>query len=103
MFLPLIAVFSLMQEPNALPDAVQVQFQLPAERIVEYPASELRQISAPVLSETAQEAFDNSFLVTSHYSAFAYSTDIPQVACCLARRSPESDRRTSVFRPARQL
>ena len=72
MFLPLIAVFSLMQEPNALPDAVQVQFQLPAERIVEYPASELRQISAPVLSETAQEAFDNSFLVTSHYSAFAY-------------------------------
>jgi len=75
MFLPLIAVFSLMQEPNALPDAVQVQFQLPAERIVEYPASELRQISAPVLSETAQEAFDNSFLVASHYSAFAYSKD----------------------------
>jgi hypothetical protein len=30
-------------------------------------------------------------------------TDIPQVACCLTRRSPESDRWTRVFRPDRRL
>jgi len=34
---------------------------------------------------------------------FQQLTDIPQVACYLTRRSPESDRRTSVFRPARRL
>lgn len=73
MFLPLMTIMSLMQAPPSPSNFVEIEFQLPAERVVEYAASELRQISAPQLSETAQTAFDSEFLVTTHYSAFAYA------------------------------
>ena len=45
------------------------------ETVVYSPETELIVHSAPALSETAQEAWDTSFAVSSYYSAFAISKD----------------------------
>ena len=51
-------------------------FQPPISQIVIYPPeTELIVLSAPDLSETAQEAWDNRFATSSYYSAFAVSKD----------------------------
>lgn len=53
---------------------VEVEFRLPARNVVIYSGeTEIRQISSPRLSEVAQDAWDNEFILNSFFSAFAYA------------------------------
>ena len=57
-----------------LPGPSEIQFQLPAERVVLYPGSgELRMLSNITMSDGAQQAFDQEFRSSTYFSAFAYA------------------------------
>lgn len=68
-FLPAFAIILF-----SLPMSVRADFTPPIQQIVTYgSATDLLQISAPQLSDIAQEAWDNEFLPSSYFSAFALS------------------------------
>ncbi|GGL75411.1 hypothetical protein [Wenxinia marina] len=75
--LTLIAGLVLGAAAPALPDLpghLEIDFQLPAERVILYPPSgELRMLSGLRLSPEAQQAFDTEFRPTTYFSAFATS------------------------------
>ena len=63
-----IAVPGLSGQPT------EIEFQLPAERVIVYPGSgELRMLTNVTMSREAQEAFDQNFRSATYFSAFAYA------------------------------
>ncbi|SMY06485.1 hypothetical protein [Flavimaricola marinus] len=71
-----LALLTTLGLGGATAPVVEVDFMLPARNVVIYPeATELVQVSAPRLSDTAQAAWDNEFITNSFFSAFAYSKD----------------------------
>ena len=71
---PLAAlVFGHLSLPG-LPAATEIEFQLPAERVIFYgPSGELLMLTNQRLSEAAQQVFDQEFRAATYFSAFAYA------------------------------
>jgi hypothetical protein len=62
--------------PQPAPQIVQVEYVLPAQRVVVYaPDANLQMTSQAILSPEAQAAFDAEFAIGTYFGAFAMSKD----------------------------